>query len=254
MQVLAGTSGYSYKEWKGPFYPEKLPAGEMLRFYAQHFRTVEINNTFYRMPDQAVLSRWSQEVPDDFAFSVKAPRRISHDKRLREADSEVAEFVRRTSVLGSKLGPVLFQLPPFMRKDLPRLEGFLDCLPSTLRAAFEFRHASWREDAVYELLHARSAMLCIADTDEGETPLVSTSGCGYLRLRREHYDDTELRAWADRVSAQPWSRAYVYFKHEDAGLGAKFAQRFNRLHALRCSVKRFVVQRILLRAEVIRVA
>ena len=122
MQVLAGTSGYSYKEWKGPFYPEKLPAGEMLRFYAQHFRTVEINNTFYRMPDQAVLSRWSQEVPDDFAFSVKAPRRISHDKRLREAESEVAEFVRRTSVLGSKLGPVLFQLPPFMRKDLPRLE------------------------------------------------------------------------------------------------------------------------------------
>ena len=229
MEVLAGTSGYSYKEWKGPFYPEKLPASDMLRFYAEHFRTVEINNTFYRMPDETVLSRWSQEVPDDFAFSVKAPRRISHDKRLREAESDVAEFARRASVLGPKLGPVLFQLPPFMRKDLPRLEEFLDCLPPTLRAAIEFRHPSWRDDAVYEALHGRSAMFCIADTDEGETPLVSTTDSGYLRLRRAHYDDTELRAWIETVGAQSWTRAYVYFKHEDAGLGAKFAQRFNQL-------------------------
>jgi uncharacterized protein YecE (DUF72 family) len=231
MQVLAGTSGYSYKEWKGTFYPEKLPAGEMLHFYAQRFRTVEINNTFYRMPDETVLSRWSAEVPDDFAFSVKAPRRISHDKRLREAEPDVAEFLRRASVLGPKLGPVLFQLPPFLRKDLPRLEGFLGSLPPTLRTAFEFRHASWRDDSVYQALHARSAILCIADTDEGETPLVATSDSGYLRLRRENYDDAELRAWGEQIAAQPWGRAYIYFKHEDAGLGAKFAQRFNQLWA-----------------------
>jgi uncharacterized protein YecE (DUF72 family) len=229
MQVLAGTSGYSYKEWRGPFYPEKLPMGEMLRFYAQHFRTVEINNTFYRMPDETVLSRWSEEVPDDFAFSVKAPRRISHDKRLREAEPDVAEFLRRTSVLGPKLGPVLFQLPPFMRKDVPRLEDFLGLLPEALRTAFEFRHPSWQDDSVYETLRARAAMLCIADTDEGETPLVSTSDAGYLRLRREQYDDAELRAWAEQIARQPWDCAYVYFKHEDAGLGAKFAQRFNEL-------------------------
>jgi uncharacterized protein YecE (DUF72 family) len=231
MQVLAGTSGYSYKEWKGPFYPEKLPADEMLRFYAGHFRTVEINNTFYRMPDETVLSRWAEQVPDDFAFSVKAPRRISHDKRLRDAEPDVAEFLRRTSVLGPKLGPVLFQLPPFLQKDLPKLEDFLALLPATLRAAFEFRHASWQDDSVYETLRARGAMLCMADTDEGETPLVSTSDSGYLRLRREQYDDRELRAWVGQIAAQPWSRAYVYFKHEDAGLGAKFAQRFNQLWA-----------------------
>jgi uncharacterized protein YecE (DUF72 family) len=229
MQVLAGTSGYSYKEWKGPFYPEKLPAGEMLRFYAQRLRTVEINNTFYRMPDETVLSRWSEEVPDDFAFSVKAPRRISHDKRLRESEPDVAEFLRRTSVLGPKLGPVLFQLPPFMRKDLPRLEDFLGLLPEALRTAFEFRHPSWQDDSVYETLRARAAMLCIADTDEGETPLVSTSDAGYLRLRRERYDDAELRTWVERIARQPWDRAYIYFKHEDAGLGAKFALRFNEL-------------------------
>jgi len=229
MEMLAGTSGYSYKEWKGPFYPEKLPAGEMLRFYAGHFRTVEINNTFYRMPDETVLSRWSQEVPDGFAFSVKAPRRISHDKRLREAQSDLTEFARRTAVLGPKRGPILFQLPPFMRRDLPRLQEFLGGLPPALVTAFEFRHRSWFEDSVYEALRARAAMFCIADTDEGETPLVSTSDCGYLRLRRERYDDAELRSWAERIGTQPWSRAYVYFKHEDAGLGAKFAQRFNQL-------------------------
>jgi len=229
MQVLAGTSGYSYKEWKGPFYPEKLPAGEMLHFYGERFRTVEINNTFYRMPDESVLSRWAEHVPDDFAFSVKAPRRISHDRRLRDAEPDVTEFLRRASALGSKLGPVLFQLPPFLQKDLPRLEDFLGVLPAKLRAAFEFRHASWQDDSVYETLRARAAMLCIADMDKGETPLVSTSDAGYLRLRREHYDDRELRAWVAQIAAQPWTRAYVYFKHEDAGLGAKFALRFNQL-------------------------
>ena len=229
MQVLAGTSGYSYKEWKGPFYPEKLPAGEMLRFYAQHFHTVEINNTFYRMPAETMFAQWSEQVPDDFAFSLKAPRRISHEKRLCEAEADVSEFLRRARVLGGKLGPVLFQLPPFMRKDLPRLEDFLDALAKACLAAFEFRHPSWLDDSVYQLLSARGATLCIADTEKGDTPLVSTSDNGYLRLRREHYDDAELAVWTEHIARQPWKRAYVYFKHEDAGLGAKFAQRFTEL-------------------------
>jgi uncharacterized protein YecE (DUF72 family) len=229
MQVLAGTSGYSYKEWKGTFYPEKLPAGEMLRFYARHFRTVEINNTFYRMPAEQMLSRWSEEVPEGFRFALKAPRRITHEKRLRDAESDVAAFLQRSAALGPKLGTVLFQLPPFLKKDLPRLEDFLGLLPPDRPAAFEFRNVSWQDDAVHEALRTHGAMICIADTDEGETPLVSTAACGYLRLRREQYDDGDLRAWVERIAAQPWTRAYVYFKHEDGALGTRFAQRFEEL-------------------------
>ena len=231
MQLFAGTSGYSYKEWKGPFYPDKLPAEQMLRFYAERLRTVEINNTFYRMPAESVLWQWSEEVPADFAFSLKAPQRISHHKRLREAESDMVEFLRRAAVLGAKLAQVLIQLPPLLRKDLPRLEAFLSQLPEHPRFAFEFRHASWQDDEVYQALRSRGAMLCIADTDEGETPLVATADRGYLRLRREQYSDDELRAWVERIAAQPWTHAFVYFKHEDAGLGAKFAQRFNELWA-----------------------
>jgi uncharacterized protein YecE (DUF72 family) len=229
MELLAGTSGYSYKEWKGVFYPEKLPASEMLGFYARHFRTVEINNTFYRMPAENMLARWSEEVPDGFAFTLKAHRRISHEKRLRDAESDVAAFLQRASVLGAKLGALLFQLPPFLKKDLPRLEGFLALLPADGRVAFEFRNTSWQDDAVYAALRARAAMICVADTDEGETPLVATSSCGYVRLRRAHYDDADLRDWVERIAAQPWARAYVYFKHEDEALGARFAQRFTEL-------------------------
>jgi len=229
MQMFVGTSGYSYKEWKGSFYPEKISAGEMLRFYAGRFRTVEINNTFYRMPDEAVLARWAEEVPGEFAFSLKAPQRISHQKRLREAEPDVAEFLRRASALGSKLGPVLFQLPPFLRKDVPRLQDFLALVPADGRVAFEFRHESWLDDAVYDALRTHGTMLCIADKDQGETPLVATSSSGYVRLRRTQYDDAELQAWVEQIAAQPWSRVYVYFKHEDAGLGAKFGLRFDQL-------------------------
>jgi uncharacterized protein YecE (DUF72 family) len=229
MQVLAGTSGYSYKEWKGVFYPEKLPAAEMLRFYAGRFRTVEINNTFYRMPAEHMLARWAEQVPDGFAFALKAPRRITHEKRLRDAGSDVTAFLERSAVLGPKRGTVLFQLPPFLKKDLPRLEDFLRLLPPDPPAAFEFRNASWQDDAVHEALRSRGAMICIADTDAGETPLVSTAACGYLRLRRVQYDDRDLRAWAERIAAQPWTRAYVYFKHEDDALGTRFAQRFTEL-------------------------
>ena len=229
MQMLAGTSGYSYKEWLGPFYPEKLPADAMLRYYAERFATVEINNTFYRMPAQAMLARWAEEVPENFAFTLKAPRRITHEKRLRDAEAEVAEFLRRAAALGDKLGVVLFQLPPFLRKDLPRLRDFLGLLPSVPRVAFEFRHASWQDDEVYEALRARAAMLCVTDTDEGETPFVATSDCGYVRLRRTHYDEADLRGWVERIAAQRLACAYVYFMHEDEALGTKFAENINTL-------------------------
>ena len=229
MQLLAGTSGYSYKEWLGHFYPEKLPASEMLRYYAGHFTTVEINNTFYRMPAEAMLARWAQEVPENFAFTLKAPRSITHDKRLREAESAVAAFLQRTAVLGDKLGVLLFQLPPYLKKDLPRLRDFLDLLPAGKRVAFEFRSSSWQDDEVYEALRARGAMLCVTDTEEGDTPFVSTSECGYIRLRRTHYDERDLGAWVERIAAQPLSCTYVYFMHEDEALGTRFAQILNDL-------------------------
>ena len=229
MEMLAGTSGYSYKEWLGSFYPEKLPAKEMLRYYAGHFPTVEINNTFYRMPAEAMLAGWAKEVPENFTFTLKAPQRITHQKRLREAEEDVAEFLRRSGALGEKLGIILFQLPPFLRKDLPRLRDFLAALPPERRVAMEFRHESWQDEEVYAALRERGAALCVADTDEGDTPFVVTSDSGYLRLRRTHYDDKDLAAWAGRIKAQPLARAYVYFKHEDEALGTRFARRFAEL-------------------------
>ena len=231
MVLLAGTSGYSYKEWLGHFYPERLPASEMLRFYAERFRTVEINNTFYRMPAETMLKQWAEQVPEQFTFTLKAPRRITHDKRLREAESNVGEFLRRAGALGDKLGVLLFQLPPFLRKDLPRLREFLEHLPPGKRIAFEFRHASWQDDEVYEVLRTRAIMLCITDTDEGDTPFVVTTDCGYVRLRRTHYDDSELGEWAARIAAKALARTYVYFMHEDEALGTKFAHRLNELWA-----------------------
>jgi uncharacterized protein YecE (DUF72 family) len=228
-RLSVGTSGFSYKEWLGKFYPEKLPADRMLAFYASHFGTVEINNTFYRMPAEAMLARWAAEAPAGFEFTLKAPRRITHDKRLREAEGDVAEFCRRASTLGERLGVLLFQTPPFLKKDLARLSDFLALLPQTTRAAFEFRNDSWQSDDVYALLRERGAMLCVTDTDEGDTPFIVTAGRGYLRLRRTHYEDAELAAWAQRIAAQPLERAYVYFMHEDEALGTRFAQRLRAL-------------------------
>jgi uncharacterized protein YecE (DUF72 family) len=229
MRLLAGTSGYSYKEWKGNFYPEELPADEMLRFYAGRFPTVEINNTFYRMPAESMLARWSEETSSRFAFSLKAPRRITHDKRLRDVDPDVSEFLRRAAVLGNKLGVLLFQMPPSMKMDLSVLVEFLNAFPPRSRIALEFRHPSWQDDSVYETLRSNGAAWCVADTDDGEVPLISTADYGYLRLRRTQYDKHELRAWAERIAAQSWKSAYVYFKHEDEGLGPQFAQRFIEL-------------------------
>lgn len=229
MQLLTGTSGYSYKEWLGRFYPEKLPANAMLRYYAERFDTVEINNTFYRMPAESMLARWVEEVPENFTFTLKASRRITHDKRLQDAGSEVTEFLRRASALGDRFGVVFFQLPPFLRKDVPRLRDFLGALPSDRPAAFEFRNASWHDDEVYETLRGHGAALCVSDTDAGESPLVATSRCGYFRLRRTAYEDESLRSWIKRIAAQPYARAFVYFKHEDEARGPQFAQRFVEL-------------------------
>jgi uncharacterized protein YecE (DUF72 family) len=225
MEMLAGTSGFSYKEWLGHFYPEKLPASEMLRFYAGHFSTVEINNTFYRMPAESMLTRWADEVPEHFEFTLKAPRRITHEKRLVEAEPDVTEFVRRAGTLGDRLGVLLFQLPPYLRKNVARLRVFLALLPPDKRFAFEFRHDSWQDEEIYDALRAHRAMLCVTDTDEGDTPFVATSDHGYVRLRRTQYDDTELRAWAERIAAHSLDRTYVYFMHEDQALGTGFARR-----------------------------
>src|SRR5262245_25877116 len=218
--MLTGTSGYSYKEWIGAFYPEKMKAAGMLRFYAERFPTVEINNTFYRMPNEELLERWAQEVPESFAFTLKAPQRITHLKRLKGVEADVAEFTRRAALLGPRLGMLLFQMPPSLRKDLPRLSAFLAALPpGTLppgtRVALEFRHDSWHDDEVYAALRGAGAALCVAETDEGCTPFICTSDDVYLRLRRTSYGEGDLRAWADRLASQPLARAWVYFKHED---------------------------------------
>ena len=232
MQVLVGTSGYSYKEWKGTFYPEDLKDAEMLRYYAQHLTTVEINNTFYRMPKASVLENWGAQVPEGFVFVLKGSQRITHMQRLRNAEENVAFLFATAASLGPKLGPVFFQLPPFLKKDVPRLAAFLELLPKDRPVAFEFRHETWFDDEVYDTLRSRSVALCAADTDESGdegAPIVATAGFGYLRLRRASYSDQDLAAWAERVSNQPWDRAFVFFKHEDAGKGPALAARFRSI-------------------------
>jgi uncharacterized protein YecE (DUF72 family) len=230
VQLYAGTSGYSYKEWKGSFYPQKLPATQMLGYYAKRLPAVEINNTFYRLPNAQMLESWAAQVPENFRFAIKASRRITHIKRLKEAEDETAYLLRTIQRLGSRLGVVLFQLPPFLRKDIPRLERFLDLLSAETPAAFEFRDPSWFDESVFAPLRARDFALCVADTDEQSTrALISTARWGYLRLRRAEYTQAELCAWLARVRAQDWARAYVFFKHEDEGAGPKLAARFLEL-------------------------
>ena len=229
MRVLVGTSGYSYKEWKGNFYPEKLPAAKMLSFYAENFDTVEINNTFYRMPGAELVEKWGREVPDRFVFILKAPQRITHQKRLVDAGDDVRQFFEAAEVLGPKLGPALFQLPPFSKKDAAKLRDFLRILPKDRRVAFEFRHESWFDDETYALLRDHNAALCAADTDEVTDPesvLTPTASWGYLRLRRTEYDEAAIQKWAERVKKQSWSDAFVFFKHEDEGKGPAFARQF----------------------------
>jgi len=226
VRVLTGTSGYSYDEWKGNFYPEKIAAKDMLRFYAERFPTVEINNTFYRMPKEALLQGWADQVPENFTFVIKASQRITHFKRLKECGEPLTYLFRVTSTLGARLGPLLFQLPPNFKKDVPRLLGFFDAMPERRRVAVEFRHASWFDDEVYETLRGQGAALCVADTgEEPAATLVATTDWGYLRLRREEFGDAELRDWAQRIREQPWGDAYVFLKHEEEGKGPKLAAR-----------------------------
>lgn len=227
MRVLAGTSGWQYKEWKGSFYPDAMPTDGMLSYYADRFRTVEVNNTFYRMPKESVLQGWAERVPDGFSFVLKASQRITHHARLKETAIDSLDYLLRTAAaLGDRLGPILFQLPPNMKKDSARLAEFLEHVPAGTRAAFEFRHPSWLEDDVFDLLRAHDLALCIASTEEEETPLHATAGYGYLRLRKEAYEEGELEAWAERIRARPWTETYVFFKHEDEGTGPRLAARF----------------------------
>jgi len=226
MRIRTGTSGFSYKEWRGSFYPEDLPAREMLRYYATRLSAVEINNTFYRMPKRSVLEAWVEQVPADFRFVLKASRRITHFKRLKDAHEEAAYLIDTASALGDRLAAILYQLPPNMKKDLERLEAFLSALPTEPRAAFEFRHPSWCDADVYEVLAQSDRALCIADVD-GEEPIREATGSwGYLRLRREAYRPAALEEWSRWVSAQAWTEAMVFFKHEDEGSGPRLAERF----------------------------
>ncbi|HET7874679.1 MAG TPA: DUF72 domain-containing protein [Methylomirabilota bacterium] len=226
-----GTSGYNYPEWRGSFYPEKFPTGKMLPYYAEHFSTVEINYTFYRMPNAKTVAGWDGETPAGFSFALKAPRRITHDARLKDVEEPLRYFLDTVRELGPKLGPILFQLPPSFKQELGRLEDLLARLPRGLRFAFEFRHDSWFTDALYARLKTRNSALCIADTEKGTTPLVATADFGYFRLRDEGYSDRELAEWAKTVKrlGSDWKDVFVYFKHEESGVGPALAQKLQAL-------------------------
>src|SRR5919107_1578827 len=218
MNIQVGTSGWSYKEWKGSFYPPKLPADAMLRYYASRFSTVEVNNSFYRMPRESVLAGWAEQVSPEFRFVMKASRRITHNNRLNDDDGSLGYFLRAVTPLGPRLGPTLFQLPPTFHRDLDRLQSFLDRLPKRWAAAVEFRHESWFDDSTYELLRSRGVALVGVDRDPDQgsgAPVVPTAPWGYLRLRRSLYDTAGLRGWAERILSLPWEQAFVFLKHEE---------------------------------------
>ncbi len=230
--ILAGASGYSFKEWCGPFYPEKMKPAEMLPFYSQRLPTVEINNTFYRMPRTTMLEEWVKCTPDAFRFSIKASRRITHMARIKpeSAADSVAYLYTNLASLGPKRGPVLFQLPPHLKKDLPRLAEFLKLLPEGHHAAFEFRNDTWFDDDVYEALRGAGASLCHSEReDNAPPPLVETAPWGYVRLRLETYSDDDLRQWAARLAATKWNGTYAYFMHEPTAPG--YAQKLMRFAA-----------------------
>ena len=226
--ILVGTSGYNYPEWKGSFYPADLSAAKMLPYYASKFRTVEINYTFYRMPTSKIVNGWAARVPPEFRFTLKAPKRITHDKRLRAAEvaDSLRTFVSVAGELGPQLAALLFQLPPNFKKDLPLLSEFLSLLPPETKAAFEFRNASWLDDEVYDALKARNIALCVADSEARQTPAIATADYAYLRLRDEGYGDADIAKWAEAAKQldATCSDVFVYFKHEDEGKGAAFGQ------------------------------
>lgn len=230
MDIQAGTSGYSYKGWVGTFYPEGTRPPAMLAYYGERLATVEINNTFYRLPKASVLEAWAKSVPANFRFTIKASRRITHLKRLKGTDDETGYLLKTVATLGPKLGALLFQLPPNLKRDLERLDAFLELLPEGTPATMEFRHESWLDEAVFDRLRARNIPLVLVDDEDASPPeVISTADWGYLRLRRPGYDEGELRAWADKIDQKGWKNALVYFKHEDAGAGPKLAGEFLKL-------------------------
>lgn len=230
MHILVGTSGWSYKQWKGSFYPADLPTDDMLHYYGTQLPTVEINNSFYRIPKEKVLLEWAAQVPPEFRFVLKASRRITHINRLAVEDDTLDYFLRTANVLGEKLGPTLFQCPPSFKKDIGRLREFLAKVPRTWSAALEFRHPSWFDDEVYEALRGHDIALVAVDEDEGPTPLVPTASWGYLRLRKTEYTDDELKGWAERIGSQPWTEAFAFLKHdEDSPAGPDAAMRLKAM-------------------------
>ncbi len=230
MHVRVGTSGFAYKEWKGSFYPEDLAASKMLGFYSERFDTVEINNTYYRMPKVSVLENWASQVPDHFAFVLKAPQRVTHWKRIEEIGEACAYFFAASAVLGKKLGPILVQLPPYLKRDLDALRSFLALVPSGVRIALEVS-SGWLDDEIYNALRQANAALCIVDDPKKRTPLVPTASWGYLRLRETTYGPSDLERWVAQVQAQSWQEAWVFFKHEDAGTGPKLGAQFRSMLA-----------------------
>lgn len=227
--ILIGTSGYNYPEWKGTLYPPALRPSAMLGYYAERFSTVEINYSFYRMPRPAMVRAWALATPASFVFTLKAPKRITHDRRLLEVADPVALYVEAAAALGAKRGPLFFQLAPTFKKHTERLRDLLTLLPAGVRCAFEFRHESWFADDVYDTLRAHDAALCIADTEAGATPDVVTASWGYLRLRDADYDEAALHAWARRVQRPEWKDTYVYFKHEETASGPRLALRLREI-------------------------
>jgi uncharacterized protein YecE (DUF72 family) len=226
MAILVGTSGYNYPEWKGSFYPEKLPSAKMLPYYAERFPTVEINYTFYRMPTARLLAGWAAQTPPGFRFSLKAPRRMTHDAKLRDCAGLLRDFCEIAAGLGDRLGALLFQLPPSLRLDLAVFDRFLDAMPPGARAAFEFRHASWLTEEAYQRLRARNLALCVADSGRMSTPIVATASYGYFRLRDEGYGPADIDRWAGAIREQlaGWTETFVYFKHEEQGKGPELAR------------------------------
>jgi len=228
VKLLAGTSGYAFKEWKGKFYPPELKDDGMLGYYASKFPTVEINNTFYRLPKESVLRDWAAQVPEEFTFAVKASQRITHYARLKEESAGRVDYLlKTTSALGSRLGPILFQLPPNLKKDITRLRGFLGLLPSDRRFVFEFRHESWFDEEVFTAMRDRDIAMCVAEQEDFKCPVVCTATWGYLRLHRLDYDEAAIAEWARCVTGQAWTDAYVYFKHDEgAGSGPPAVETF----------------------------
>jgi uncharacterized protein YecE (DUF72 family) len=225
-RILVGTSGYNYPEWKGAFYPAALPASKMLPYYAERFPTVEVNYTFYRLPNSKTVHGWAAATPPSFTFALKASQRITHFQRLRDVEESVRFFCNMARLLEAKLGPLLFQLPPSFRKDAARLAGVLELIPADLRAAFEFRHPTWFDDEVYGLLRGKNAALCIVDHEDGATPAVATADWGYFRLRAVEYSAEDLARWAKSIRDLFGSGgAFVYFKHEDGATGPPLARK-----------------------------